>query len=167
MPTIKKGIICEDENLQNKIYPYTQMDCVFDSDNSTTLEAVVDDIKENLMYVDEIGAYENVVPINADQLEGHDGTYYKQINTEVLYNEPNPTAQAEYRITCTPSGTPKIILVKFLQYLTTTGGIYYTSGIYYNLNSRTETELVSSVRYNGSVNYLIYRQTNYNFSTSC
>ena len=77
MPTIKKGIICEDENLQNKIYPYTQMDCVYDSDNSTTLDVVVDDIKENLMYVDEIGAHQGTVPIDADLLNGHDGDYYR------------------------------------------------------------------------------------------
>lgn len=90
--TIKKGIICEDENLQNKIYPYTQMDCVFDSDNSTTLDVVVDDIKENLMYVDEIGAYENVVPINADQLEGHDAAYFEDLIDQIDYVQVNGLA---------------------------------------------------------------------------
>ena len=89
MPTtIKKGLLCRDGEFENGLYPYTQMDCVFDSNNSTTLDVVVDDIKENLIYVDELGAYGNVVPINADQLEGHDAAYFEGLipRTEATAN---------------------------------------------------------------------------------
>ena len=73
MPTIKKGIICEDENLQNKIYPYTQMDCVYDSEGNrldNVLNELDSEIETSLNYKRLLNSTDNIDDIKTT------GIYY-------------------------------------------------------------------------------------------
>lgn len=59
---IKKGLLKNNTN-PDGYYPYTQVDCVFDDDGNS--------LEQTMVMADELGAYSQATPINADMLEGN------------------------------------------------------------------------------------------------
>lgn len=91
----------------------------------------------------------------------------QNMKLEVLWTNPDTTTTGDvYTKTLNPSGKPVLIMARFRLYGGSTQSINYTTAIYYNINNESYSNLVSSIRYDGTNNFSMTRQTIYNFETN-
>ena len=85
-----------------------------------------------------------------------------QLRKKVIWTNTNVSEMGDDQVATGFTETPLFVVVKYRTYLNSSGGVYYTSRIYEDSSSN----LVTSIRYDGSTNYIVERATSYNFSTN-
>lgn len=88
------------------------------------------------------------------------------INKKIWVNPDPTTAVGDGHYQVSLSQRPFLVIAKYRIYNNTTGGIYFVQSVYSDNETSQSLNLVTSIRWDGSNNYLLGRNTSYDFATN-
>lgn len=92
------------------------------------------------------------------------------LKSEVMWVNTNISSMGETNIRCDTNKKYKFVIIKYRIYVNSSGGVYYVNAVYsplFETNGATyDSHALTSVRYDGSTNYIVGRQTAFTFATN-